>query len=155
MWSMLHPFGLQISNSTKIRSGAFLCAFKDNSHGKWVFEKDIFDLKIEERKTYDKISLLEATETEVGLIPNEWTSLQAGLHMSKAERKKELRLQELEESKMKALELRRKREQLKTSFGSFNPHDDECTPSDNTSDMHDKSIVGKSNPIALERKRTV
>ena len=81
MWSVLHPFGLQTSTPANIRPDVSVCAFKDKTHGKWVFEKDIFDSNVHSRgRNDDEISLYEAMDEETGLIPNEWISLQVGLH---------------------------------------------------------------------------
>ena len=153
MWSVLHPFGLQTSTPANIRPDVSVCAFKDKTHGKWVFEKDIFDSNVHSRgRNDDEISLYEAMDEETGLIPNEWISLQVGLHQTKAERRKELQLQQLEETKHKSLELRQKKEQLETKFVSYNASD-EYIPSVNIPKMPQESTGGKEKSIPLEGKR--
>ena len=155
MWSVLHPFGLQTSTPANIRPDVSVCAFKDKTHGKWVFEKDIFDSNVHSRgRNDDEISLYEAMDEETGLIPNEWISLQVGLHKTRAERRKELQLQQLEETKRKSLELRQKKEQLETKFVSYNASD-EYIPSVNIPKMPQESTGGKEKSVPLQEKRRV
>jgi hypothetical protein len=89
----------------------------------------------------------------MGLIPDEWISLQAGLHMTRAERKREILLKETEEAELKALRLRQKREQLKTISGPFDANDDECSASGRTPEMQHIPTDGKNNPITLEKRK--